>query len=339
MKVLVMGGTGVISRAIVGQLLAKQHEVTLYNRGSKSSLFAGQVRQIVGDRADRETFKTRLQQKSFDAVIDMICFSEPDAHSTVETFRDRVQQIIICSSIAAYKRPYQTVPVREDAESLWEDPMFPYAFNKAAVDRYLQAMIRDHGLPITIIRPSLTFGSGCANFGVLRQNYGVIERIRAGKPMVMCGDGNNPWSFTFVPDLAKAFVGAVGNPRTFGQHYHATSEERTMWKDLYLEIGKIFNKEVHLFHLPSQVLCHAAPNLCAHLYYEKTYAGLFDNSKVRRDISEFQPTISLNQGLRSLISWFEAESKAIDPEKDALEDKLFEVHRSLMQQVAGMYTK
>jgi nucleoside-diphosphate-sugar epimerase len=280
-----------------------------------------------------------LQQESFDVVIDMICFSEPDALSTLETFRDRVQQIIVCSSVAAYKRPYQTVPVREDAESLWEDPIFPYAFHKAAVDRTLQAMIRDHGLPITIIRPSLTFGAGAASFGVLRQNYGVVERIRNGKPMLMFGDGSNPWSFTFAPDLAKAFVGAVGNPRTFGQHYHATNEERTMWKDLYLEIGKILGKEVHLFNLPSQVLYHAAPNLCAHLYLEKTFVGLFDNSKIRRDIPEFEPTISLNQGLRSLISWFEAESRAIDPEKDALEDKLFEVHRSLMQQVAGMYSK
>jgi len=124
MKVLVIGGTGVISRAIVPQLLAKQHEVTLYNRGSKSLSFAGQVRQITGDRADRETFKTSLQKESFDVVIDMVCFFEPDAHSTLETFSDRVQQIIVCSSIAAYKRPYQTVPVREDAETLWEDPIF-----------------------------------------------------------------------------------------------------------------------------------------------------------------------------------------------------------------------
>ena len=337
MKVLVIGGTGVISRGIVVLLLAKQHEVTLYNRGSRSLPFAGQVRQIIGDRADRETFKASLQKESFDVVIDMVCFSEPDAHSTLETFRDRVQQIIVCSSIAAYKRPYQTVPAREDAESLWEDPIFPYAFNKAAVDRYLQATIRDSGVPITIIRPSLTFGPEAANFGVLRQNYGVIERIRNGKPMLMCGDGSIPWSFTFVPDLAKAFVGAVGNRRTYGEHYHATSEECTMWKDLYLEIGRILGKEVHLFHLPSQVLYGADPNLCAHLYYEKSYAGLFDNSKVRRDIPEFQPTISLNQGLRSLISWFEAKSRAIDPQKDALEDKLFEVHRSLMHQVAGVF--
>jgi len=339
MKVLVIGGTGVISRAIVPQLLAKQHEVTLYNRGSKSLSFAGQVRQITGDRADRETFKATLQKESFDVVIDVVCFYEPDAHSTIKTFSDRVQQIIVCSSIAAYKRPYQTVPVREDAESLWDDPIFPYAFNKAAVDRYLQAMIRDLGLPITIIRPSLTWGPGNANFGVLRQNYGVVDRIRNGKPLLMCGDGNNPWSFTFVDDLAKAFVGAVGNQRTFGQHYHATSEEPTMWKDLYLEIGRILGKEVRLFHLPSQVLYHADPNLCTHLYYEKTYPGLFDNSKIRRDIPEFQPTISLNQGLRSLISWFEAEANAIDPEKGALEDRLFEVHRSLMQQVDGAFAK
>jgi nucleoside-diphosphate-sugar epimerase len=339
MKVLVIGGTGVISRSIVEQLVAKQHQVTVYNRGSRSLPSADSVRRIVGDRSDRETFRETLQREAFDVAIDMIAFTEANARSTVETFRGRVQQLIICSTIAAYKRPYKTTPVQEDAESLADDPIFPYACNKASIERYLQALIRDESLPITIIRPSLTFGPGAANFGVLRQNYGVVERIRNAKPLLMCGDGNQPWSFTFAPDLAKAFVGAVGNPRTLGQHYHACSEERSLWKDLYLEIGRILGKEVRLFHLPSEVLYHAAPNLCAHLYFEKSFSGLFDTAKIRRDIPDFQPTISLHQGLRSLIAWFEAESNVVDAEKEALEDKLFEVHRGLMQQVAGLYAK
>jgi len=153
----------------------------------------------------------------------------------------------------------------------------------------------------------------------------------------MFGDGNNPWSFTFTPDLALAFAGAVGNPATYGQHYHATSEECTVWKDAYLTLGKILGKEVELFHMSSQALMHAAPKMCAHLFHEKSHVGLFDNSKIRRDIPGFRPRIHLEQGLRDLLVWYEAEANTVDPAKDALEDSLYAAHCSLMAQIKNIY--
>ena len=98
----------------------------------------------------------------------------------------------------------------ESAEELFDDPAFTYAFDKAEVERYLNQVITERQLPVTMIRPSLTFGPGAANMGVLRQNYGIIDRIRRGKPLVMFGDGSTVFSFTFTPDLAKAFVGVLG---------------------------------------------------------------------------------------------------------------------------------
>ncbi|MGC3964202.1 MAG: NAD-dependent epimerase/dehydratase family protein [Rhodocyclaceae bacterium] len=338
MKVLILGGTGVISRAIVPLLLERGHDVTLFNRGQRAPAPHG-VRVMHGDRADRDGFRAAMQAEKFDVVIDMIAFTEDDARSTVETFRGRVEQIIVCSSSSAYQRPYRTIPVQEDAEMLCEDPVFPYSFNKARIERYLQALIRDESLPITLIRPSLTFGPGAAGFGVLRQNYGVIDRIRRGKPLVMFGDGKNPWSFTFAPDLAIAFAGAVGNRRTYGQHYHATNEARTAWQDLYLEAGRVLGVEPKLFFLPADLLYRAAPKLCAHLHFEKSYPGLFDNSKIRRDIPEFTPRIGLHEGLTTLFAWFEAESRSIDPEKEALEDRLHDIHRTLGEQLTDLYTK
>ena len=242
--------------------------------------YNGEVRQITGDRLDRDEFESRMRRESFDAVVDMICFNEADARSTAAAFRDNTGQIIICSSVAAYKRPYRTVPTVESAESLYDDQGFAYAWNKAQVERYLEEEFRSRQLPVTIIRPSLTYGPGAANVGVLRQNYGIIERIRKGKPLVMFGDGSTPWSFTFAPDLAKAFVGVIGNPQTFGQAYHACSEERCRWEDLYLEFGRVVGTEPRIVHISSELLVEADPELFSHLYREKTFPGLFDNAKI-----------------------------------------------------------
>ncbi len=339
MKILILGGTGVISREIVAQLLADHHEVVLFNRGQKQLPFADAVSQITGDRRKYEQFENTMQQETFDVVIDMICFNAEDAQSTLRAFKNNTGHLIMCSSIAAYKRPYKVVPITEDSIELFDDPGFSYAFQKAEMERYLQSEIEKDQLPITIIRPSLTFGPGSANIGVLRQNYGIVDRIRKGKPLVMFGDGTTPWSFTFTPDLAKGFIGVMGKKQTYGKAYHVTNEELHLWEDLYLEVGKIVGKEPRIVHIPSELLYKAAPNLCGHLYFEKTYPGLFDNTKFKTDVPEFEATINLNQGLQMVVDWFEKEARTVDPEKDALEDQLVKLHGEWAEQIANLYTK
>ncbi len=339
MKVLILGGTGVISREIVKQLLVDNNDVTIFNRGHKQRSFAGAVRQITGNRLNREEFEASMQKETFDVVIDMICFNEADAQSTLRAFRGNTDHLIICSSIAAYKRPYKTVPTVEEAEELFDNPTFGYAFQKAEMERYLQKEIAEKQLPLTIIRPSLTYGLGAANIGVLRQNYGIVDRIRKEKPLVMFGDGSTPWNFTFTPDLAKGFVGVAGKKNTHRKAYHITNEDRHLWEDLYLEFGRIVGKEPRIVHIPSELLYKAAPNLCAHLYFEKTYAGLFDNTNIKRDVPEFEATISLHRGLQMMLEWYEREANTVDPEKDAFEDKLVNLYESWADQIANLYPK
>ena len=230
----------------------------------------------------------------------MLCFNEKDARSTVAAFRDRVGQIVVCSSIAAYKRPYRSVPTVEAAEKLWDDQTFAYGYQKAEAERYLWRVIKEDKLPITIIRPGLTYGIGAVNIGILRQNYGIIDRIRKGKPLVMFGDGSTSWSWTFAPDLAKGFAGVLGQERAYGEAYHVTSEERCVWEDLYLEFGRIVGKEPRTVHISAETLYKAAPNLCGHLYFEKAYSGLFDNAKIRQVIPDFKADITLREGLTSI---------------------------------------
>jgi nucleoside-diphosphate-sugar epimerase len=338
-KILVLGGTGVISRCIVEELLSKNHEVAIFNRGTKSLAFSNDIEQIIGNKANSEEFAAVMKDKIFDVVIDMICFNEEDARTTVNVFGDRVEQIIITSSVAAYKRPYNTVPTIEAAEELFDDPAFGYAYEKAQVERYLQQEIIERNLPITIIRPSLTYGSGAANIGVLRQNYGIIDRMRNGKPLVMFGDGTTPWIFTFAQDLAKGYAGVAGNKKTYGEAYHITSDEVHIWDDLYLEFGKIIGVDPKIIHFPSELLMKAAPNLCTHLYYEKSYAGLFDNSKIKRDVPGFKAEISLHDGLKKMVEWYESVAYPVDAEIDQLEDQLVSIYNEWEKQISNLYLK
>jgi len=280
-----------------------------------------------------------MKNEKFEVVIDMIAFNENDGRLTVETFKNSCGQLIFCSTSAVYKRPYKSLPSISDNEIYDANPDFPYGYNKVMLEKYLEKVkLQKNMSAITIIRPSLTFGPGSATFGVLRQNYGVVERIRNGKPLVVNGDGTAPWTFTFAPDMALAFSGSVGNPKTYGQSYQAASEELHVWQDLYVEFGKILGKEPNLFYLPSSVLRNAAPNLCTHLDMEKKFAQVFDMTKTKNDI-DYKPKISLNEGLRTLLKYFEDEASVIDPEKEALEDKLYSGWQTLNANLKDSYIK
>lgn len=323
MKVLLVGGTGVISSGIVKQLVSDGHEAVVLSRGSRKPARDG-VETLVADKGDRAVFVKQMKNHRFDAVIDMISFNADDVQTTIEAFEGRTDHIVVCSSIAAYTRPYASLPVREDAESLWNDPDFGYAFNKARMEHAAMAAWNQRKVPITVIRPSLTFGVGGANLGTLRQNYGIVDRIRRGRPLVMFGDGCQGFSFTFVPDLARAFVGVLGKSAAIGQAYHASSEEPTVWKQFYLTFGKLVGKEVELAYIPSAYLKEAKPELFAHLYLEKTYDGLFSNDKLRTVVPGFRAQVTLEQGLREMLAWWEETGAAVDPEKDRMEDLLAE---------------
>ena len=87
MRILIIGGTGVISRAITRELLKRGMEGVLLDRGSKPVEFGRDVRSFVADRHDLEAVHRALGQERFDCVIDMICFNRRDAEQTVALFR------------------------------------------------------------------------------------------------------------------------------------------------------------------------------------------------------------------------------------------------------------
>lgn len=321
MKILILGGTGTISREIVRQAVEQGHEVTIFNRGSQKSPLEEKIHVLTGDRNDGAAFAQLMTPVNADVVIDMICFRKSDAHQTVKTFSGKAKQLIFASSISAYARPYHSFPIREERETLRTDPAFDYGFHKAEMERYLQAEMGRADTAITILRPSLTFGAGAANFGILRQNRNVARRIREGKPVAMTGEGVIPWSFTFAPDLAAAFLLACGNEAAYNDCFHVTNTELMVWEDLYRALGQVVGREPILYPVPSALLRKVDPQY-AHLYYEKVHFSYFSNEKFLKAAPDYAPKITLASGIRQLAEWWDASDFPYDPEKELLEDSI-----------------
>lgn len=333
MRVLVIGGTGVISRAIVSELLDRNDDVTILNRGTSKLTFGRDLEWIVQDKRDDDGFRAALNGRHFDAIIDMISFNKEHARQTIDVCGEATQHLVICSSVAAYKRPYRSVPTSEASEVFWDDPEYGYGYDKAEVEKYVIQAGAERDLPITRVRPGLTFGDGARNIGVLRQNIGILERIRTGKPLVMFGDGLAPCSFSFAPDVARGIAGLLGKEEAFGEAFHVSSEQLAYWQDLYIEIAKSIGKQPRLVYLPSEYLYRALPDLCAHLHFEKSHPNLFNNEKLRSVVPDFSARISLKEGIEAVLDSWKRDGLEVDSQKDALEDHLADTARRFSKEL------
>jgi len=117
MRVLIIGGTGLISTAITRALIARGDAVTLYNRGQTEADIPAGYATITGNRKDYVAFETQMAGSgSFDAVIDMVGFVPADIESAIRAFRGNIGQFIFCSTVDVYTKPARHYPIHEDAE-------------------------------------------------------------------------------------------------------------------------------------------------------------------------------------------------------------------------------
>jgi nucleoside-diphosphate-sugar epimerase len=319
MHVCIVGGTGNISTSIVHLLLEKGHDVTIFNRGQHRTAPEG-CRLIQGDRNDREDFEKRMQAGKFDAAIDMICFTAEDALSSVRAFRD-VSHFVMTSTVCTYGINYDWLPATEDHPLR---PTTQYGRDKAAADSiYMEAYYRE-SFPVTIIKPSTTYGP---QQGMLRQiawDFSWIDRIRKGKPILICGDGNALHQHLHVDDAAKAFEGILGLESTIGQTYNMVKRGFITWSDYHRAAMNILGREVELIGVPLAILKKMdVPNfdICEEIFAHHVY---YSSEKLIRDVPEFQPEVSLERGMAEVIDFMDREERIPDSDEQTWEDDIIE---------------
>ena len=319
MKIGIVGGTGNISQAIVRLLLERGHEVVCFNRGQTATTPGG-VRVILGDRQDRDDFEKKMQAEKFDAAIDMICFNAEEARSSIRAFRG-VGWFVQTSTTCTYGVRYDYLPVDET------HPLRPnteYGQNKVAADHvYLEAYHHER-FPVVILKPSTTYGPVQ---GMLRQicwDFSWIDRVRKGKPILICGDGFALHQHMHVDDIAQAFAGVIGKEHTIGQTYNAVNRGYITWAEYHRLAGKVLGREVELVGVPFDDLKKLNVPEMGILVDEFAYNDYYSPEKLFRDVPEFHPKISLEQGMTQVFEAMEREGRIPNSDELKWEDEIIE---------------
>jgi nucleoside-diphosphate-sugar epimerase len=319
MKVLFIGGTGIISSACVELLVHEGVDVTLLVRGRSDRRIPPEVRVLHADMREPAGVARVLGSECFDVVADFVAFTPAHIDVDLSLFRGRTGQLIFISSASAYQTPPRLLPITESTPL--QNPVWAYSRDKIACEDRLVRAYREEGFPITIVRPSHTYDERLIP---LHGGYTNLARLKAGRPIVVHGDGSSLWVLTHHRDFAVGFAGLVGNPRAIGEAVHITSDEVQSWDEIARQLASAAGVSPNIVHVPSDVIARLDRDWGDSLLGDKTHSVIFDNSKLRRLVPGYVAGIAFARGAKQIIRFYERhpEHQIVDAGFDALLDRL-----------------
>jgi nucleoside-diphosphate-sugar epimerase len=334
MRVLFIGGTGIISTACTELAVARGIDLTLLNRGRRPASLPAGVKTLAVDIENSAAVACALAGQSFDAVVDWIAFEPAHIDRDIALFRGRTRQFVFISSASAYQKPVGHYLITESTPL--SNPFWDYSQKKIACEERLMQAYRDEGFPITIVRPSLTYGESQVTLPVNSwlKSFTVVDRMRRGKKVIVPGDGSSLWVITHNSDLAKGLIGLLGREQVIGHAFHITSDEVMCWDQWYRITAEAAGAEPHFVHMTSDFLSAAIPDMRGGLLGDKSGSVVFDNSKLKRFVPDYCATVPFTQGIRRTIAWFDADParQVIDEEANARWDRLIDAYERAMSE-------
>jgi len=323
MKILFIGGSGIISRAVAEQTLAAGHELWLLNRGQHRPVPG--ARTLVADINDPATAGAALAGHTWDAVVQWIAFGPDDIRRDLGLFTGKTHQYVFISSASIYEKPVRHYVITESTPRV--NPHWEYSRKKIAAELELEAAHAATGFPCTIVRPSLTYGDDQIPLvlNAWQAPWTAIDRMRRGAPLIIPGDGSSVWTITHNSDFATGLTGLLGHPEAIGQAFHITSDEALTWDRYFALTAEAAGVSTPKFvHIASDFIIACVPSVEGTLLGDKAASAVFDNSKLKRLVPHFATRTRFAEGIKRTLAWFEADPtrRQVDAELNKRWNKL-----------------
>lgn len=303
MKVLVIGGTSFIGRLLVEELVRGGHDVAILHRKAKHE-FGRRVENIMADRNDAEAVKEALSTRRFEVVFDNAYDWErgttaAQVEAAVRAVGDRITRYLFMSSVAAYGdglNHKESDPLAPDYHA------DPYVRHKATTERLLFRMHSHSGLPVVTFRPPFVYGP---NNPFYREQF-FWDRLRAGRPVVIPGDGHRLMQFAYVHDVVQAMVRAMIEPRAIGEAFNIGDTKPLTQVEVVEKLAKAANTEPTLVRVPRDSIQQHGGSVMEEPYYFGEY---FDLAPITMNIGKVTRMLKMkltpfDVGLKETYRWY-----------------------------------
>jgi len=328
-KVLFIGGNGNISWWCVQRALEAGFHVYELNRGmTRATRRAVQkgVRELIADYRDEDAVKKAVGVERFDVVCDFICFDEEQAERAVRLFSGKCDQYIVISSEAVYQRKSEYLPFREDTPQYDAGVSDRYIAGKIGVEQVFLKAHREHGFPVTIVRPGYTYDT-IIQMPVGQNCFTAPQRLLDGYPLLMPGDGENLVAPMHSKDFADAFFCLIGNGESVGEAYHIAAEKVITWNEMAQSILEALGREPsNIFHIPREEAVGITDFYSEVVNRQHMWHYLFDDTKIRSAAPRWRQTVAFHDGIKETVAWLleDKRRQRIDSDRDGKLMKLYE---------------
>jgi 2'-hydroxyisoflavone reductase len=303
MNCLIIGGTGFIGRQLVAELLKSGHSVSVLHRRPKHEL-GRRVKNIVADRNDAHSLKAALAGKSFDVVFDNVYDWERGTtaghvESTVRAAGGNLHRYIFMSSVAAYGDGLN----HHEGDALApDDAPELYARNKAMSERALFRLHQRIGLPVVTLRPPYIYGPGNPFY---REAF-FWDRLRAGRPIILPGDGRRLMQFIYVKDLTRMCLKVMDEESAAGHAFNIANPRPLSQTEAVEAFAKASKKPVNFVRIPREYILRRGGHAMGPKLYFGTYYDMPPITQVTakaQRVLKFKPTDFL-AGLKETYKWY-----------------------------------
>jgi nucleoside-diphosphate-sugar epimerase len=320
MRILFLGGAGMIGSATAAEVVRQGHELTIITRGEPRRPMPADVRQLRGDVYQLAGLRALVGAQQYDAVVNWVGYKPAQLDGHPGLFTGLAGQYVFISTCSVFARPVPLLPVTES--SPLRQPVFGYARDKVACEEYLTAAYRSDGFPLTIVRPGHTYDRTVVP---LLAGWTAIDRMRSAKPVVVHGDGTSLWTLMHASDFARAFVPLLGHGHVIGESVNAVSGDMLTWDQIHLALAAAAGVPGPvLVHRSSDSIARELPGWADVLEHDFRHTMVFDNVKLRRLVPGFAPRYSFAAGAREIISYHDGDAarRRVDADLDAAFDRL-----------------
>ena len=303
-RVLVIGGTLFIGRALVRRLLARGDDVTILHRG-QTTPFGGSVREIRCDRNDMKGMRRALSGERFDVVYDNVYDWErgttaEQVLAAAEACSQGLTRYIYMSSVGAYG---EGLDRDEDSPLAGPDHPETYVRNKAEAERALLELHRGSGFPAVTLRPPFIYGPENPFY---REAF-FWDRLLAGRPIIVPGDGSRLMQFVHVDDLAGAAILAAESDEAPGNAYNIAHDHAVTQEEMVRAIAEAAGREAKLVNIDRETIDARGGGVFSLPYYFGQY---FDMPPITQKIGRarrelgFEPR-TFAAGLADTFDWYQ----------------------------------
>jgi nucleoside-diphosphate-sugar epimerase len=320
MNCLVIGGTGFIGSHLVAELLKAGHTVSVLHRRPEHGL-GRRVKNIMADRNDSHAVRAALAGKSLEVVFDDVYDWERGTtaghvESTVRAAGPNLHRYVFMSSVAAYGDGLN----HHEGDALAPDDAPDLYFrNKAMSERALFRLHQRIGLPVVTLRPPFIYGAGNPFY---REAF-FWDRLRAGRRIILPGDGRRLMQFVYVKDLVRMCLKVMDEPHAVGHAFNIANPRPLSQMEVVEAFATVCRKPVTFVRIPREYILRRGGHPMGPKLYFGTYYDLppitLVTAKAQR-VLKFKPTDFLT-GLKESYRWYLRHNHFAKPDY-AFEDSL-----------------